>query len=118
MEIEIREVKSKKDLNAFIYLPEKIHKNHKNWVPPIYMDEWDYFNPQKNELFKHCDHIFLLAFEGEKLVGRCMGLIHNEYNKKHNEKYVRFSYIETWENQLVYSALINYVSKWGKKNGT
>ncbi len=38
--VEVREVRTKKELRDFIYLPEKIHQNHSNWVPPIYMDEW------------------------------------------------------------------------------
>ena len=86
MEIIIKEVKTKCDLYKFIHLPAKIHKNHKNWVPPLYMDEWEYFNPKKNRSFDHCDHILLLAFKDGKVVGRCMGLIHHDYNKTHIKK--------------------------------
>lgn len=117
MEIQIREVKSKKDLRAFIYLPEKIHKDHSNWVHPIYMDDWEFFNPKKNKSFRHCDYTLLLAYKGTELVGRCMGLIHHDYNKQHSEKYARFSFIETRNNQEVYHALIEYVAKWGKEKG-
>lgn len=39
MNIEIKEVKGRKDLKTFIYLPEKSHKGHENWVHPIYFDE-------------------------------------------------------------------------------
>ena len=117
MEIEIRQVRSKKDLHAFIYLPEKIHKAHSNWVHPIYMDERDFFNPKKNKSFNHCDYVLLLAYKGTTLSGRCMGLIHHDYNKQHNEKYARFSFIETWNDQEVYHALIDYVAQWGKAKG-
>lgn len=117
MEITINEVKSKKDLKAFIYLPEKIHKEHSNWVHPIYMDDWEFFNPKKNKSFSHCDYILLLAFKGNQPVGRCMGLIHHDYNKKHNEKYVRFSFIETWNDQEVFHALIDYIAEWGRQKG-
>jgi len=40
MGIEIREVQGRKDLRRFIYLPERIHRNHPTWVPPIYVAEW------------------------------------------------------------------------------
>ena len=73
MEIQIKEVKNKSDLREFIYLPEKIHKDHKNWVPPIYMDDWDFFNSKKNKSFKYSDTILLLACKGDVVVGRCMG---------------------------------------------
>ncbi len=117
MAITIRKVETKKDLRLFIQLPAEIHKDHSSWVPPIYMDEWQYFNPQKNSLFEHCEHILLLAFKGEECVGRCMGLISKKYNKSHNEEHVRFSNIETWNDPEVFNALIDYVAEWGKSFG-
>lgn len=117
MTIQIKEVTTKKDLKNFIYLPEKIHKDHKNWVPPVYSDDYFFFNPKKNELFSVCDHILLLAIKNDEVVGRCMGLIHHPYNKKHNEKSGRFSFIETYDDQEVFHALIEYVSKWSKDKG-
>ncbi len=117
MEIQIKRVESKTDLHNFIYLPAKIHKDHKNWVPPIYMDDWDYFNPKKNKSFDYCDHVLLLAMKDGEVVGRCMGLIHHKYNTQHNEKCGRFSYIETYNDQEVFHALIDYVANWSKGKG-
>jgi hypothetical protein len=117
MEIQIKEVKTKKDLHDFIHLPAKIHKGHKNWVPPLYMDEWEYFNPKKNKSYSYCDHLFIIAIKDGKVVGRCMGLIHHKYNAQHNELNGRFSNIETWNDQEVFHALIEYVAKWAKGKG-
>ena len=117
MDIEIREVKTRKDLKKFIYLPEKIHENHANWVHPIYMDEWNYFNPKKNEAFSYCDTIILLAFRGEEAVGRIMGIINSRYNEHKNEKTVRFGYLETWEDEEVIRALLNHVEDWARNKG-
>ncbi len=117
MDIEIREVKTRKDLKKFIYLPEKIHANHQNWVHPIYMDEWKYFNPKKNEAFSYCDTIILLAFRGEEAVGRVMGIINSRYNEHKNEKTVRFGYLETGEEEEVIRALLNHVEDWAKNKG-
>ncbi len=117
MDIEIREVKTRKDLKTFIYLPEKIHANHPNWVHPIYMDEWNYFNPKKNEAFSYCDTTLLLAFRGEEAVGRIMGIINSRYNEHRNEKTVRFGYLETWEDEEVIHALLKHVEDWAKNKG-
>ncbi|MEK7718758.1 MAG: hypothetical protein AAB347_04000 [Bacteroidota bacterium] len=117
MTITIRKVENKKDLRLFIHLPAEIHKDHSNWVPPLYMDEWEYFNPKKNLLFAHCEHLLLLAFKGDKCVGRCMGLISKDYNKSHNENHVRFSNLETYNDPEVFNALVNYVANWGKSFG-
>jgi hypothetical protein len=53
MSVSIKEVKTREDLKTFIYLPEKIHKNHKNWLHPLYMDDEKFFDKDKNSLFKH-----------------------------------------------------------------
>lgn len=116
--IEIREVKTKNDLRKFIHLPAEIHKNHANWVPPIYMDDWEFFNPRKNKSFDSCDTILLLAIKEGKAVGRIMGIIHRKYNEKHQENKARFAFFETWNDQEVADALIEAVEIWAKKKGT
>jgi len=115
--IIIQEVNSKSQLRAFIYLPATIHKDHINWVPPIYMDDWEFFNPKKNKAFQSCDTTLLLAYREKKLVGRIMGLVHWKYNELHQEKTVRFAFFETWNDEEVASALIHAVEEWGKSKG-
>ena len=117
MDITISEVKTRKDLKTFIFLPERIHKNHPNWVHPIYMDEWNYFNPKKNKAFAYCNAIFLLAYRGEKVAGRIMGIINSRYNEHKNEKTARFGYLETWEDEEVIRALLNHVEDWAREKG-
>lgn len=115
MDIVIREVKTKKDLRNFIHLPAKIHKNHKNWVPPLYIDDRVFFNPKKNPSFSHSDAILLLAYKFDKIVGRIMGIINHQYNNEANQKEVRFAFIETFNDYEVASALIKKVEEWGKE---
>jgi len=117
MPIDVREVKTRRDLRAFIYLPEKIHKNHHNWVPPIYLDDRKYFNPQKNKAFSYCQTILLLAYRGERLVGRAMGVINTRFNEYRKEKLGRFGFLETWEDQEVVHALLGRVEEWARGLG-
>lgn len=117
MSITVREIKSRKDMKTFIYLPEKSHAGHKNWVHPIYMDEWTYFNPKKNKAFSYCDTILLLAFKDGQAVGRIMGIINDRYNAYKGEKTVRFGYLETWEEEAVVRVLLEQIEEWGRKRG-
>lgn len=117
MNIEIKEVITRKDLKKFIYIPAKIHANHKNWVPPIYMDDWFFFNPKKNKSFDFCDTIRLLAYKDNEVVGRIMGIIHHKYNQVHNENDARFCFMESYEDPEVFHALINYVENWAREKG-
>ena len=107
MEIVVKAVCSKSDLKRFIHLPAKIHKGHKNWVPPLYSDEWEFFNEKKNKSFEYSDVILLLAYRGKKLVGRIMGVINYRYNDQHKEKNARFNFLETWDDPEAYDEVFH-----------
>lgn len=115
--IVLKEVLSKKELKKFIHLPAAIHQNHSNWVPPIYMDEWEFFNPKKNKSFQSCDTILLLAYRKSNVVGRIMGIIHHKYNNEHQEKSARFAFFETWNDDLVAKELITAIENWAGGKG-
>src|SRR4030066_1202620 len=107
MSVNVREVKTRRDLKAFIHLPEELHKDHRNWVPPIYMDDWKYFNPKKNKAFGYCQASLLLAYRDERLVGRAMGITNTRVNEHREERLARFGYLETIEDQEVVHALLS-----------
>ena len=117
MAIEIREVTSRRDLKTFIYLPEKIHAGHANWVHPIYMDDWKYFDRRKNKAFAYCDVVLLLAFRDGRPAGRAMGIINRRYNEHRGEKTVRFGYFDTYEDREVFRAVLGRIEAWGREKG-
>jgi len=117
MGIEIREVLSKKDLRTYIYLPEKIHKNHSNWLPPVYIDEWDYYNTKKNKCFSYSDTKLLLAWRDGKPVGRIMGIINNKYNDLKGIKQGRFCFLESLDDPEISHALISFIENWAREKG-
>ena len=115
--IEIRPVRSRRDLKNFIFLPEKIHSENKNWLPPLYSDEWILFNTSKNKSFEYCDHIMLLAFRDGKPAGRIMGIINKRYNDLKNENHARFCFFDSINDPEVSNALISKVEEWAITKG-
>ncbi|MFZ5941325.1 MAG: hypothetical protein ACOYXB_12210 [Bacteroidota bacterium] len=117
MSVTIRPVCSRADLKKFIHLPARIHKDHSNWIPPLYSDEWVYFDSKKNKAFQHCDTILLLAYRGNEVVGRIMGIISYTYNEAHKENHARFNYLEAWDDREVIEALVSHVEEWARLKG-
>ncbi len=115
--LQLQEVVSKSDLKEFIHLPEKLHKNHTNWVPPIYKDEWDYCNPGKNRAFSYCDTIKILVRKKGEVIGRIMGIINHRNNEEKKEKVARFSFFECINEREVSDLLLSYVEKWAAGKG-
>ncbi|MDI9873071.1 hypothetical protein [Flectobacillus rivi] len=113
-EIIIKEVISPSELKTFVYLSEKLHEKRPNWVPPIYADEWIFFDHKKNPAFEVADTIFFLAYMNDKPVGKIMGIIHREYNELQHIKEARFFHLDSIENIDVVKLLIDAVQSWAK----
>lgn len=117
MSVVIQEVQGRKALKDFIGLPAKIHAGHETWVPPIYFDEWKYFDARKNKAFSYCGTTLRLAYKGGKLSGRVMGIINRRYNEHRGEKTARFGYLEAWQDEEVVEALLESVEEWARAEG-
>ena len=115
--IQLTEVKSKKELKQFIMLPYTIHKDHKEWLPPLISDEWKVFDKTKNHSYAHCDTVMYLAKKNSEIVGRIMGIINHTYNIGNKENNVRFFGLECYDDAIVFDKLINAVEIWGKQKG-
>ncbi len=116
-DIKIKEVITRQDKRNFIYLPAKVHKNNKNWLPPIYLDEWELFDQKKNRSYQYSDTVLYLAYKDGRVAGRIMGIINKRYNAIHNERHGRFCFLECYEDQDVVHKLINKVENWAKDKG-
>ena len=117
MFMEIREVTTRRDLRKFIHLPARIHKGHTTWMPPVYPDEWNYFNPAKNHTFEYCDTVLYLAMDGKQPVGRIMGIINRRYNEIRGIKTGRWGCMETFDDQAVAALLLGRVEDWCRSRG-
>ena len=115
--IQTRIITGKKELQTFINLPKHLHKNHKLWVPPIYSDEQKYYNHHSNPSFLYCETVLALCYQNETPVGRIMGIINHRYNKIRSEKYGRFSWFESINDQEVSNSLLEFTENWAKEKG-
>lgn len=115
--VEIREVKTKKDIKKFVRYPVQLYKGNKYFVPNLEIDEINKFDSRKNECWDECEIIAFLAYRDKKIVGRVAGIIQNAYNESHNEKRVRFSRFDSIDDVEVAKALLDAVEAWAKAKG-
>jgi hypothetical protein len=101
-------------LKKFIFLPEKLHREHLNWVPPIYAEEKDYFNPKTNLGLEYSDIEPVLCYKGKEIAGRILGIINHKSNQLKNEKVALFSQFECINDEKVACKLLNHVEQWAK----
>jgi len=80
MKIQIREVNSSSELNAFIKFPFKHYAGNENWVPPLIKDEKQYLS-KNNPALKNADLQLILAYYNGKVVGRAAAIINHLENE-------------------------------------
>ncbi len=117
MSVDIKIVESKKDLKTFIKIPFSIYKNDPYWVPPLVIDELATFNPAKNPAYTLADARLFVAYEGNKPVGRVVGILNHAANQKYNTKNMRFGWFESINDYEVAKALLDAVEDWGREAG-
>lgn len=115
--IEIREAVTKKDVKNFVDFPTKLYKGVKEYSYPLRMDELNMFNSKKNLAYKDCEVALFLAYKDGEVAGRIAGIVQGLYNKKVNEKRVRFTRFDCINDLEVAKALFKAVEDWAKQKG-
>ena len=114
--IEVREVKTKKEIRDFLRFTEKHYKNNPYYVPELYSDQLKMF--KKN--YMYYDQAKAKCFNAYKdgvMVGRVQGIIQYAANTKHSEKKVRFTRFESIDDYEVSNALLDAVCNFGASEG-
>ncbi|MCF7859304.1 MAG: GNAT family N-acetyltransferase [Candidatus Cloacimonetes bacterium] len=114
---EIIPVKSKIELKQFIMFPFKLYKSDPNWVPPLIMEQKNFFNPKKNPYYEHSEVELFLALKNKKVVGRISAHTNTQHNKFHIDKVGFFGFFESIDDPEVANSLFQAAHDWLKTKG-
>lgn len=117
MSVEIRPISTKKEIRMFVDFANELYKDCENYCPPLYQDELDTFDKQKNPVFDVAECQLFLALRGQKIVGRIAALINHRANEHWNVKKVRFGWMDFIDDTEVSKALLDAAAAWGKERG-
>lgn len=115
--VEIREVKTKKDLREFLSFPTRLYKHVPQAVPDLYREEKAYFTPGVNPAYDYCKTWQYLAVENGRTVGRIAAILNTKYNEKVGEKRMRFSRFDVEDNPEAASLLLKTVEDKARSEG-
>ncbi len=113
--IEIKEVKTKREIKEFIEFPLRLYQDCAFFVPPLYGDEKKLLTSGGNT--EDSDAVFFLATRDGKTVGRIQGIIQKQYNEIHSCAKIRFTRFDSIRDTEVSDALFAAVEEWGKNHG-
>ena len=116
-QIEITEVASRAERDAFIRFPWRIYQNDPAWVPPLLLERKEFLDRARHPFFEHGDAALFLARRTGEIVGRIMASDDPNYNSLHQSSVGCFGLFECVDDQTVASALFSAAGKWLRRKG-
>jgi GNAT superfamily N-acetyltransferase len=117
MSVEVKEVKTKKELRSFVKFNLRLYKDCPYHVPTLIDEEIITLSKDKNPAFEHCEAIYFLACREGEIVGRIAGIIVHRSNEIWNQKHARFGFVDFIDDAEVVDALFDAVTAWAKAKG-
>ncbi len=104
-------------VGQFLDLPFRLYANIPQWVPPLEIDARAVLNRRRHPYYQHSDAVFLLALEGERVVGRLAMLNNRRYNDFNHEQTAFFYLFECEDNREVATAMFEAGAAWARARG-
>lgn len=114
MNVKIEEVVDKKAIKSFIDFPHDLYKDAENYVPELYIAQYETLSRKKNPFFEHSDAKLFLAKRDGKVVGRIAAVVNNNYNAYHNSNVGFFGFFDTIDDRDVSTRLFDQAIDWLK----
>ena len=115
--IEIRPVRSRRDLAAFIDAPNLLYRGDRCYVPALRAQAKATFDRRKYPLFKHSEAEFFLALDGGRSCGRIIAFQNVPHLERTGDGTGFFGFFESVEDFDVARRLIDAAVGWLAKKG-
>lgn len=117
MPVQLRPVASAKEHRRYLRLPLELPDRRPNAVPTLLVDDRDLLDPKRNPQLAHCEVERWIAWQGNRAVGRIMGIIHRSHNASHGEHTARFFQLDCINDAEVVRLLVVAVEDWARERG-
>jgi GNAT superfamily N-acetyltransferase len=115
--IEVSQLESSKERDAFIKFPWRIYRNDLAWVPPLIIERKAFLDRKRHPFYKHGDAELFLARRQGEVVGRIMASDDRNYNALHRSNVACFGLFESIDDVDVAAALFDAAMKWARSKG-
>jgi len=114
--VEIRPVRSRRELKQFVDLPYRLHAGTP-WVPPLKIERRMFLSRRLNPYFKHGEAEYFLARRGDRVVGRASAQVDRAFNEFHDSRWGMFGFLELEDDAEAMAALLGAAEAWLRERG-
>jgi len=116
-QLNIFQVTTRADIQAFLELPFNLYRGQKAWHPPLRFEREAQLSPKKNPAVKPLNRQLFLAKRGDDVVGRIAAFINSEHQAFHQDGAGHFGYFDCERSPQTGRALLEVATKWLQKAG-
>ncbi len=117
MTVELREIKTTRQLRRFIRFANRLYKDNPYYVPALWPDEMKTLHWRKNPAFDYCEARYWLAYRDGQPVGRVAAILNHKHIEKWDQPYLRFGWLDFVDDAAVVDALFGAVKAWARQKG-
>jgi len=114
--VNVRPVRGRRDLDAFIRVPFRLHRGTP-WVPPLIMERREFLNREKNPFFAHGEAEYFLAERDGEVVGRITAHVDERWTQHNGGNDGMFGFFECERSPETAKALMDAATGWLRERG-
>jgi GNAT superfamily N-acetyltransferase len=115
--VEIRPVRSRRELKRFVKVPFRLHRQSPQWVAPLIFERMQFLNRRKNPYFEHAEvALFIAERDGEPL-GRISAQVDARWDEYQGGNDAMFGFFEATNDPEVAAALLSAAAEWARAKG-
>jgi GNAT superfamily N-acetyltransferase len=114
--VNVRPVRGRRDLDAFIRVPFRLHRGTP-WVPPLIIERREFLNRDKNPFFAHGEAEYFLAERDGEVVGRITAHVDERWTQHNGGNDGMFGFFECERSPETAKALMDAATGWLRERG-
>jgi GNAT superfamily N-acetyltransferase len=115
--VDVRPVRGRRDLRAFVELPYRLHSTSPQWIPPLRLERRLFLSSRSNAFFQRGEAALFLARREDRVVGRISAHIDHALNDFHGNEWGLFGFLELEDDPEVAGGLFAAAEGWLRERG-
>lgn len=115
--VELREVRTRRDLGEFVRFPWQVYRGDPNWVPPLIGDRLAYLTPAGNPMLRSAELALFLARRRGRVVGTIATLVDQHAVQPPGDRAGTFGFFEVLDDYPATECLLDAARAWVRVRG-
>ena len=115
--IEVKPVRSQKELRRFIKLPWRLYRNSRTGFPRSSSSASGTWTGERNPFFEHAEAEYFLAWREGEPVGRITAHVDRLFNEFQDNDWGMFGFFEAEDDPAIATALLGTAESWLRERG-